>query len=144
MPKLDRAVWRALKGVFNNPRDFISYENRQAIQNHLASDCTKVLRERQEIMDQLEKTEAAEKRLLKAYTAGAITVEQLKDQLDESRSKRAALTARLADLRANQTEQPIDHLALDEYCSKAVKGLAILGKRLCSPPKIHPVHFGFR
>lgn len=84
------------------------------------------MRERHEITERLKKIEIGQERLLEAYTAGAITLQQLSGQMEKAQSQREALDVRLTQTEAQKSSQPIDQTALEAYCSQVAKGLDVL------------------
>lgn len=124
VPKLDQAVWNAIKSAINNP--CLIRENSQAIQRHHASSYADLLRERHEITGRLKKIETGQERLLEAYTAGAITLQQLSSQMEKAQSERDALNARLSQTETQTSDQPIDESAIETYCNQVAKGLDVL------------------
>jgi hypothetical protein len=83
--------------------------------------------DKQETEKQRIKLQMAETRLLDAYSAGAVTVEQLKGQMERVREQKTDLDKREAELTAASQEiQDVDGFM--EQCRKIAKGLKILEK----------------
>ena len=124
LKRVEDAVWSTLRRALENPRIFS--QNIQAVQQDLATDYQSMMRERQEIAGQQDQLKSSETRLLDAYSAGAIEMEQLREQLDKLRQKREALNVRTSGTATEKTPQPVEYQAVEDYCRKVSRGLDLL------------------
>lgn len=122
--RADAAVWTGLSDALHNPK--LLAANLQATQEVLAADRKDILEERQKIAHRQAQLKITEARLLDGYTAGAISLDQLRDRMGVLKQELADLAGRLADLEKSKPVQLGECPGLDDFCRKIARGLHLL------------------
>ena len=124
-PKLETTVWGRLVEALKNPR--LIMQEMERINQTQKKARSSMDSAREEVAKQRGKLQMAETRLLDAYSAGAVTLDQLKSQMERVREQKADLDKRDVDLNAvpSKIENTND---FTDQCRKIARGLKLLEK----------------
>lgn len=122
--KVDTAAWKALREALENPR--LMAQSITEVRQALSSDDEATKRGREEASQQLEQIKRSEARLLDAYTAGAITVEQIREEMQKLRDRRESLTQALEEKEQAPRAPSVAFATLEQLCRNVSQGLDVL------------------
>lgn len=122
--KADAAFWIALRNVLEDPA--LLSKNITAVRQNLCGDRSELQRERENVARQIDQVKLTEGRLLDAYGAGAIDVDQLKAQMQRLRERRDALTKQLEQAEMTPDVPTVALATIEGLCQKLSQGLDIL------------------
>jgi len=123
-PRVDRVVWSAIRQALENPQ--ILVQNITGVQEALSKNSQSFHREQEDMARELAKVKEAETRLLDAYSAKAIEVDQLQEHMQKLREKRDDLVAKLATPVPQETSRAVEFSTVEQVCRKVSRGLDIL------------------
>lgn len=126
VPRTDAAIWSAVRQAFANPQ--VVMKNITPMYQLISADAHAQRKDREEISRQLAQIKVSETRLLDAYSAQAMEVDQLREQMQKLRERRQVLDLQLAEPATDVPLCPpaLDEAVLEEVCSKLARGLDIL------------------
>lgn len=122
--RMDGAIWDTLRQALQNPETITL--GLPILQNGLDKDLAVTGTLRQDAERQLEQIRSAETRLLEAYSAGAMTLDHLQEQMGKLRAKRKALAMDLERAEDAPKTSPIDLADLAQLCRDVSRGLDVV------------------
>lgn len=121
--KIEPAVWQAVTNLLKNPRTLFSKMDKVVLAE--SGKIVDVGAQRKDIEQHRKNVKAAEERLLDAYTAGYVTPDQLKGQMDKLKEKLEKLGQREAALPEDGPAEDQEDRAM-RFCRNLKRGLAIV------------------
>jgi site-specific DNA recombinase len=129
MGRLDQAVWSNISAALRNPS--LLTAQMEGVKARL-SERGDMGDERSDLDKRIASITTSESRLLDAYSAGAVTLVQLQEQMGRLRRNRELLEERLKDTEPPSAEATVNLQSVEQFCGKVARGLEILEQ---DPPK---------
>jgi site-specific DNA recombinase len=117
MEAVDRAVWEFVTGIFKSPD--VLKESLDDYQARQADEQSPIFQMMESTTARLEETEKEKARLLRAYTSGVLSLEEIATEKVELDKRAADLTRALSELRAELNPATISQEDIDQILQDA-------------------------